>query len=266
MGAIGFIGAGNMAEAIIGGILKKGLYAPQDILIYDVRPERMKELSSSRGVGIAGTPQDLVRDSRVVILAVKPDKVTPVLEGVKDVLGGKLVISIAAGVPIQSIQAVIGSDSKVIRVMPNTPALVLKGMSALCASKSCSEDDIQTACAIFSAIGRCAMVEEKIMNAVTALSGSGPAYCFLFIEALADGGVRAGLPRDLAMELAAATVRGAATMVLETAKHPGVLKDMVTSPGGTTIEGVSILESKGFRSAVMDAVFAAYVKAGKLAS
>lgn len=266
MGAIGFIGAGNMAEAIIGGILKKGLYTPQDILIYDVRQDRMKELSASYRVGISSTPQDLARDSRALIVAVKPDKVTPVLEGVKGVLEGKLLISIAAGIPIQSIQAVVGADSKIVRVMPNTPALVLEGMSALCASKSCTEEDVQTASAIFSAVGRCARVEEKMMNAVTALSGSGPAYCFLFIEALADGGVRAGLPRDLALELAAATVRGAATMVLETAKHPGVLKDMVTSPGGTTIEGVSLLESKGFRSAVMDAVFAAYQKAGKLAS
>lgn len=266
MSAIGFIGAGNMAEAIIGGILKRGLYTPREILIYDVRTERTEELSGSLSVGVSKTPQDLARDSRVVIIAVKPDKVTPVLEGVKESLKGKLVISIAAGIPIQSIQAVIGTDSKVVRVMPNTPALVLEGMSALCASKSCSEDDVQIACGIFSAVGRCARVEEKMMNAVTALSGSGPAYCFLFIEALADGGVRAGLPRDLAMELAAATVRGSATMVLDTAKHPGVLKDMVTSPGGTTIEGVSLLESKGFRSAVMDAVFAAYVKAGKLAS
>lgn len=266
MRAVGFIGAGNMAEAIIGGILKKGLYKASEILMYDIRPERLKELSASYGVSHCSTLPDLVKDSRTIIVAVKPDKVSVVLDQVKDLLKGKLVISIAAGIPIKSIQAVIGTDARVVRVMPNTPALVLEGASALCASASCGEDDQKTAMDIFSAVGRCSPVEEGMMNAVTALSGSGPAFCFLFIEALADGGVKAGLPRALALELAAATLRGAATMVLQTGKHPGALKDMVTSPGGTTIEGISVLESKGFRAAALDAVFAAFEKAKKLAS
>lgn len=266
MAAVGFIGAGNMAEAIIGGILEKGLYAYPDIIIYDVRPERMEEMHGRYGVETAGSAPELVEKSRVVILAVKPDRIGAVLEQVREPLAERLIISIAAGVPIDSIQAVTGQQSRVIRVMPNTPALVLEGVSALCPSPSCLPEDIDTALEIFSAIGICRQVEEKLMNAVTALSGSGPAFCFLFMEALADGGVRAGLPRELALELAGATLKGAAAMVLKTGKHPGALKDMVASPGGTTIEGLGVLESRGFRSAAMDAVFAAYQKASRLVS
>jgi pyrroline-5-carboxylate reductase len=266
MAEIGFIGAGNMAEAIIGGIVKKGLYKPAKISIYDVRPERVGELSSAFGVSAADSLEALARSSKVIILAVKPDKIPHVLGQAKKSLAGKLVISIAAGVPMGNIQSVVGIDARVVRVMPNTPALVLEGASALCASASCSQADVKTAFDIFSAIGRCVKVDEGMMNAVTALSGSGPAFCFLFLEALADGAVRAGLPRDLAVELAAATLRGAATMVLQTGRHPGALKDMVASPGGTTIEGIAVLEAKGFRSAAMEAVYAAFQKAGRLVS
>ena len=141
---------------------------------------------------------------------------------------------------------------------------MLEGVSALCASASCSESDVSTAFTIFSAVGRCVRVDEGMMNAVTALSGSGPAFCFLFLEALADGAVRAGLPRTLALELAAATLKGSAAMVLETGRHPGALKDMVASPGGTTIEGIAVLEARDFRSAAMEAVWAAFQKAGRL--
>jgi len=266
MAVIGFIGAGNMAEAIMGGILGKGLYASSDVIIYDARPERMEEMHGRYGVETAGGALELVEKSGVVILAVKPDRIGAVLEQVREPLAERLIISIAAGVPIESIQAVTGQHSRVIRVMPNTPALVLEGVSALCPSASCPPEDVNTALEIFSAIGRCRQVEEKLMNAVTALSGSGPAFCFLFMEALADGGVRAGLPRELAMELAGATLKGAAAMVLKTGRHPGELKDMVASPGGTTIEGLGVLESRGFRSAAMDAVFAAYQKASRLVS
>ncbi len=266
MSVIGFIGAGNMAEAIIGGILRQGLYQASQIRIFDIIPERLSELSRLYGVGVSATAEDLVRETSMVILAVKPDKVSRVLAGVKVLLKDRLVISIAAGISIKMIQDATGADTRIVRVMPNTPALVLEGASALCASPSCSEEDLKNAGDIFSAIGRCRTVTENMMNAVTALSGSGPAFCFLFIEALADGGVKAGLPRDLALELAAATVRGAATMVLQTGRHPGALKDMVTSPGGTTIEGINALEAKGFRSAAMDAVSASFQKAIKLSS
>lgn len=266
MAAVGFVGAGNMAGAIIGGVLKKGVYRPGDIVIYDILPQRVREMHATYGVETAVSAQEVAQKSRVLILAVKPDKVAAVLSRVKDDASRRLVISIAAGVSIESIQAVIGGQSRVVRVMPNTPALVLEGASALCASPPCTEEDVRTALEIFSSVGRCMQVEERLMNAVTALSGSGPAFCFLFVEAMADGGVRAGLPRNLAMELAAATLKGAAAMVLETGRHPGDLKDMVASPGGTTIDGIGVLEAKGLRSAVMDAVFAAYQKAARLVS
>ncbi len=263
MGAVGFIGAGNMAEAIIGGVLKQGLFRPEEIQIHDILPDRTKALSASYGVAVAASLDDLVKGCGSIILAVKPDKISPVLAKAKDLLKGKLIISIAAGISLKEMEAVIGDGHRVVRVMPNTPALVLEGVTALCASASCDEQGMKTAVDIFSAVGRCRVMSETAMNAVTALSGSGPAFSFLFIEALADGGVRAGLPRDVALEFAAATVKGAAAMVLQTGRHPGALKDMVASPGGTTIEGISILEEKGFRSAAMDAVYAAFQKAGK---
>lgn len=264
MSSIGFIGAGNMAEAIIGGIVKRKVYDPSSIMVYDIRQDRSTYLSSTLGVKIAQSRDQLVRDNPMLVVSVKPDKVTEVLSGLGDAVKGKCVISIAAGVSIGSIQQIIGEDTRVIRVMPNTPALVLEGASALAASKACSTEDIERAKNIFSSIGICLEMDEGLLNAVTALSGSGPAFCFMFIEALSDGGVWAGLPRDVAQQLAAATLRGAATMVLQTGKHPGELKDMVTSPSGTTIEGVSALESGAFRSAVMEAVFAAYLRAEDL--
>ena len=265
MGSIGFIGAGNMAEAIIGGMIKKGLYAPSEIMIYDIRQDRLAFLSSTYGVTKASGPQQLLEEIPAIILSVKPATLSVVVNESKELLAGKLVISIAAGIPIDSIMKILGQGARVIRVMPNTPALIGEGASALAVSKACSRDDIECARSIFSAVGMCIELEEKLLNAVTALSGSGPAFCFMFIEALSDGGVRAGLPRDTALALAAATLKGAAGMVLETGKHPGVLKDMVTSPSGTTIEGVSVLESRGFRSAVSDAVYAAYKRACDLA-
>jgi pyrroline-5-carboxylate reductase len=261
---IGFIGAGNMAEAIIGGIIKKGIFSPQDIMAFDIVKERLDTLSSRFGIRIAPSALDLVQGAESVILAVKPGSIHPVVSSLKGILASRLVISIAAGVTIGSLLEILGEKTRLIRVMPNTPALVLEGVSGLAASKACTPDDKARGLAVFSGIGLCIELEERLLDAVTGLSGSGPAFVFLFIEALSDGGVRAGLPRDVALKLAAATVRGAATMVLETGKHPGGLKDMVASPGGTTIEGLSVLEAKGFRSAVMDAVFAAYKKASNL--
>lgn len=262
---IGFIGAGNMAEAIIGGLLKQGLFPPQDIMAFDISPERLRILSERFGLATAQSLEELVRSASCCILAVKPGTVMSVAGQVKDTLRGKLVISIAAGISIATLSTILGDDTRIIRVMPNTPALVLEGASAFAASKACTPADKALAQSIFSAIGLCLELEERLLDAVTGLSGSGPAYGFLFIEALADGGVRAGLPRDIALKLAAATVRGAAAMVLETGVHPGELKDRVASPGGTTIEGIAVLEAKGFRAAVIEAVSAAYRKAAGLA-
>lgn len=261
MDSLGFIGAGNMAGAIVGGIVKKGLYAPEDILVYDILSERSDGLSRSFGVRAAGSAEELLSEVSTVVLAIKPAVISPVVAELKDALRGKLIISIAAGIPIGAIVKILGDEARVIRVMPNTPALVGEGASALAAHRACSEEDVEAARAIFSAVGMCMVMEERLINAVTALSGSAPAFCFMFIEALSDGGVRAGLPRDQATALAAATLKGAGAMVMETGKHPGMLKDTVTSPAGTTIEGVSVLEARGFRSAVMDAVYAAYKKA-----
>lgn len=265
MGSIGFIGAGNMAEAIIGGVLKKGLYAPSDIVIYDIRQDRAGAFSSALGLRNAESPRELVREVPTVVLAVKPATISVAVQESKEQLRDRLVISIAAGIPIASIVNILGEDARVIRVMPNAPALVGEGACALAASRACSTGDVACAREIFSAVGRCLELDEKLLNAVTALSGSGPAFCFMFLEALADGGVRSGLSRETSLELAAATLKGAAAMVLETGKHPGELKDMVSSPAGTTIEGIAVLESRAFRSAVMDAVVAAYRRAGELA-
>jgi len=264
MRPLGFIGAGNMAEAIISGVLRKGLMPPQDIRVFDIRPERMEFLVSSLGVGGAPTVHDLVSSRDTVVIAVKPAQVEPLLRDIKDLIKGKLLISIAAGVPLKTMLDALGRDAHVVRVMPNTPALVLEGASVLAASPGCSPQDIEAAKSVFGAVGLCLEMEEKHLNAVTALSGSSPAFCFLFLEALSDGAVRAGLPRDVSSRLAAATMRGAATMALQMEKHPGQLKDMVASPSGTTIEGIAVLESRGFRSAVMDAVWAAFQRAEDL--
>lgn len=261
MPPLGFIGAGNMAEAIIAGIIRRELFAPGDIIAFDIAPQRMEAMTTRFGIVAAGSLEDVASSAATIILAVKPGVVQTVVRPLKEHVKGKLVISIAAGVSIASIQALIGPEARVIRVMPNTPALVMEGVSCLACSQTCLDTDRDLALGIFGGVGMCLELDEVLINAVTGLSGSGPAYGFLFIEALADGGVRAGLPRDVALKLAAATVKGAAALVLSTGKHPGDLKDMVASPGGTTIEGLAVLESRGFRSAVMDAVFAAYQKA-----
>ena len=261
MQPVGFIGAGNMAEAIVSGLLRKTLLSPRDIIILDIKSERTRHMKDTFGVEIATTTRELVLARDIIILAVKPDQILDVLAGLSGELAGKLVISIAAGITLGSMLDVVGQNAKVVRVMPNTPCLVLEGASVMAASPSCSEQERATVREIFSAVGLCLEMDEKYINAVTALSGSGPAFCFLFLEALSDGAVQAGLPREVALKLAAATMRGAASMVLDLGRHPGQLKDMVTSPSGTTIEGIAALESKGFRSAVIDAVRAAHRKA-----
>ncbi len=265
-GTLGFIGAGNMGGALIEGIISMGVYGPDRIFIYDVSTERMESLKRDTGVNVVSSGRELVENVSTVLLAVKPKEVSKVVLELKDLLKTRLVVSIAAGVRLQQYLDVLGEDARVVRVMPNTPALVLKGTSAISSSSKCSSDDVALVRDIFGAVGLCLQVEEDLMDAVTGLSGSGPAFCFMFIEAMADGGVRAGLPRDKAMKLAASTVAGAAELVLKTGRHPGELKDMVASPAGTTIEGISVLEKSGFRSSVMEAVFAAFRKSVSMSS
>ncbi|HDP24451.1 MAG TPA: pyrroline-5-carboxylate reductase [Deltaproteobacteria bacterium] len=264
MSSLGFIGGGNMAEALIAGIVKRGELAAPEIMVCDVVQERCRHLSAKYGVQAASDSRALVGSCSTVILAVKPDTAGPVAEELKDLLKDRLVISIAAGIRISSFLEILGAQARVVRVMPNTPALVLQGVSVLAASDMCSRDDVEVTKGIFSSVGTCIEMDERYLDAVTALSGSGPAFCFLVLEALADGGVRSGLPRDTALQLASETMKGAAALVIETGKHPAELKDMVTSPGGTTIEGLSVLEAGSVRSAIIDAVWAAYRKASGL--
>ncbi len=260
-----FIGGGNMAEALLRGILAANRMRPQDILATDVRQERLAHLETAYRIAVSSDNAAAARQAATVLLAVKPQHMDGVLAELKDAVGeGHLLVSIAAGIPTAAIAARFPHPVRVIRVMPNTPALVLEGVSALAGGSHATPRDLETARELFEAVGNVVIVDESLMDAVTGLSGSGPAYVFLIIEALADAGVKAGLPRDIALTLAAQTVRGAARLVLETGKHPGVLKDMVASPAGTTIAGLHALEQGGVRAALINAVEAAVRRAQEL--
>jgi pyrroline-5-carboxylate reductase len=255
---LAFIGGGNMAEALLRGILASNRMPPDAILATDVREERLAFLQATYGIGVSADNVDAARQAETILLAVKPQVMGRVLEALKDTVGEKhLVISIAAGISTAAIAEHFPHPVRVIRVMPNTPALVLEGVSAVTRGRYAAPQDLETARRLFEAVGKVVVVDESLMDAVTGLSGSGPAYVFLVIEALADAGVKVGLPRDVALALAAQTVRGSARLVLETGKHPGELKDMVTSPGGTTIAGLHALEQGAVRAALVNAVEAA---------
>ncbi len=251
---VGFLGGGNMGEALIRGLLKTGLIPPEAIFVADVRLERLEELSRLYGIHTLSDNPLLVRRVDVVILAVKPQILSAVLREIAPVAAGKLLVSIAAGVATANIRGHLSGPARLVRVMPNTPALVLEGATAIARAEGLEPGDLETVEEIFSAVGRVVVLEEELMDAVTGLSGSGPAYIALVIEALADGGVKMGLDRQTAMTLAAQTVLGAARLLIETGTHPGQLKDMVTSPGGTAIAGIHTLESGGLRRTLIDAV------------
>ena len=254
--SIGFIGAGNMAEAMIRGLLR-GTFEAGRISASGPREERMRELREKYGI-------DAVSDNRapaaadIVVLSVKPQILSRVLDEVADTIAADaLVISIAAGVPVSAIQARLASGTRVVRAMPNTPALVDAAATAIAGGEHARESDLDDAKRIFDAIGITVILEESQLDAVTGLSGSGPAYVFLILEALSDAGVKVGLSRRTAQLLAAQTVLGSAKLLLETNEHPGRLKDMVTSPGGTAITGLHTLENGGVRTTLMNAVEAA---------
>jgi len=252
---VGFIGAGNMGEALIKGLVTANVLPAEAIRASDVRLERLKELDRLYGIQLAPTNVELVRHSDVVIMAVKPQIMTPVLREIAPAMTRKkLMISIAAGVSTAKIRAALGKDARLIRVMPNTPALVLEGVTAIAKADGLEADDLDTAGEIFSAVGRVVVLDESALDAVTGLSGSGPAYVAVVVESLADGGVKMGLDRITAMTLATQTVLGAAKLLLETGLHPGALKDMVSSPGGTSIAGISALEEGGIRTTFIKAV------------
>ena len=255
---IGFIGAGNMAEAIIKGLVSRGVVSPQRLVASDVLAERRAYIADTYRVAVEGDNRLLVEKADVLILAVKPQVTVPVLQFAGPGMGpDKLLVSIVAGVPVAAIAALVAAGTRIIRTIPNTPLMVMAGAVAIAADSPALPGDFALARRIFDACGRTVMIEEKLMDAATGLSGSGPAYVFLMIEALADGGVKAGLTREVALTLAAQTLLGAARMCLTSGRHPGQLKDMVTSPGGTTIAGIHALETGGLRAALMNAVEAA---------
>lgn len=261
---VGFLGSGQMAEALARGLIDRGVVEPSQISCSDPAQAR-KELFRSLGATPYDSNADVAEHSDVLFVSVKPQYVQPVLAEARPRLrDNTLVVSIAAGVTVAQLLEAAGPNARVCRVMPNTPCLVGETAAAMCLGGRATHEDGETVVALFSAVGKIYQLEEKLLSAVTGLSGSGPAYVYMIIEALADGGVRAGLPRDVAQGLAAQTVLGSAKMVLETGRHPGALKDMVTSPGGTTIAGVHELEKAGLRAACMNAVVAATQRANEL--
>lgn len=265
---LGFIGAGQMAESLARGWDRAGVLKASQMCCTDVNASRLKEFESF-GVRPCETIQEVAENSDVLFVAVKPHVVKTVLRELSHAHAlseRHLVVSIAAGITIDNLQAWSGEMVRVVRVMPNTPCLVGETAAAMSLGRNASVADADLVKSMFAAVGKIHKVDEKLLDAVTGLSGSGPAYVFVAIEALADGGVAAGLPRDIALSLAAQTVLGSAKMVLETGKHPGQLKDAVTSPGGTTIAGVHELEKGGFRSSLMNAVLAAARRSKELSS
>ena len=262
---ITIIGGGNMGEALVGGFLADGITTPAGLWVTDVVADRLAALQKRYGVRAGNDNAAAASWADVVILAVKPQAMDAVLDGLKDCLSERpLIVSVAAGIPLSRISARLGGARKLVRVMPNAPCLVRAGASAIALSPSVSVEERALAVKLFEAVGTVVVVEERLMDAVTGLSGSGPAYVFQIIEALADGGVKMGLPRDTALTLAAQTVLGAAKQVLETGEHPARLKDKVASPGGTTIAGLHALETGGVRSAVIAAIEAATKRSEEL--
>lgn len=261
---IGFIGGGNMAEALIKGLLAGGVPA-EELAVAEPDEGRRKFLQEHYGVNVSTANNAVAAGSDVIILSVKPQVCNEVLDGIKGLIGpDKPIISIMAGITTTVIEARLSGAPRVVRVMPNTPALVMEGAAAICKGSHATDDDISLARHIFELVGKAWVVEEKLLDAVTGLSGSGPAYVLTFIEALSDAGVKNGLSRNIATGLAAQTVFGTAKLLLETREHPAVLRDKVTSPGGTTIAGMHALEKDRFRCAVINSVDAATARSMEL--
>ena len=257
-GCIGLIGGGQMAEALIRGMLAANVTKKEQLVVIDPDPDRKKYLHDTYGIIACDTPLDICQKSTTLILAVKPQVCKHVLDQyVQYLTSNHLLISILAGVTIGELESILPNQSRIVRVMPNTPALVLAGASAISLNAAATETDRTLSLSIFSAIGLCIEVQETQLDAVTGLSGSGPGYIFTIIDGLIDGGVLAGLPRTTAEQLVLQTVYGSAKLAMESDNNPAALKAQVTSPGGTTIKGIQLLEQRGIRSALMDAVLAA---------
>ncbi len=263
---VGFVGGGAMAEALAGGLVAAGLPARQ-IRAADPDPARRKHLEQELGIETSADNAQAVAERDLVVIAVKPGLVPQALASVDaQAARGPLWISIAAGVPLAKLADALVPEARIVRAMPNTPSLVRAGATAICGNAAATADDLALATALFRSVGTCwTAPDEGLLDAVTGLSGSGPAYVFVFLEALADAGVRVGLPREAAAQLATQTVLGAATLAGEPGRHPAQLKDQVTSPGGTTIAGLERLEAGGLRAAVYEAVAAATARSKELA-
>ena len=259
---IGFIGAGNMAKAMLGGILVNGIFNKEEIIASDASEACLKAIEDNLGISTTTDNKIVVKQADVIVLAVKPQYYGSVIEEIKDgVESHQIIVTIAPGQTIERLEHLFGKTLKLVRTMPNTPALVGEGITAVCKNKEVTEDELRYICKILEGFGKVEVVDEHLMDVVVSVSGSSPAYVFMFIEAMADAAVADGMPRKQAYEFAAQAVLGSAKMVLETGKHPGELKDMVCSPGGTTIEAVRVLEEKGLRSTIFEAMKACTKKA-----
>ncbi len=262
----GFVGAGKMATALIKGMIRAGSAKAESIVASDPDEAARARLAGETGVVTLESNAELAAKSDLIVLAIKPQAAASVLDELRPVVTPQhLIVSIAAGVSLKALEDGLGEDLRLVRVMPNTPALVGEGASGYCLGRHALADDETLVRACLESVGGAYRVPERLLDAVTGLSGSGPAFVYIMIEALADGGVRVGLPREIAVALAARTVLGSAKMVLETKLHTGELKDQVTSPGGTTIAGIHALERGGIRAAIIDAVEAATDRAAELA-
>lgn len=259
---LGFIGCGNMARAMMGGILSAGLLKPEEIIVSDTYRPGLERAVRELGICMAQDNGAVAQQARILVLAVKPQVYAAAIAEIAPVLGEEtVVVTIAPGQTLARLEGQFGRPVKLVRTMPNTPAMVGAGMTALCGNKYVSDGEFDEVRRLFGGFGRTELVAEHMMDAVVAVSGSSPAYVFLMIEAMADAAVREGMPRDKAYTFAAQAVYGSAKMVLESGQHPAVLKDNVCSPGGTTIDAVAVLEEKGFRSAIMEAMAACAQKA-----
>ena len=262
---IGFLGAGQMATALAKGWATAGLLDLKHSLASDPYPAAREKFQATTGIRATNSNAEVIAAADVLVLAVKPQMMNAVLPEAAATISAKhLVVSIAAGITLKQLAELLGSDTRLVRVMPNTPCLVGASATGYSVGPKATAADGELVGKLFRSVGNAFAVQENLLDAVTGLSGSGPAYVYVMIEALADGGVRVGLPRDIALSLAAQTVFGAAKMVLETVSHPAALKDAVASPGGTTIAGLHALERAGFRAGLMDAVEAAAKRATEL--
>lgn len=259
---LGFIGCGNMASAMIGGIIKNGIFKAEEIIASDAYAPSLEKAQANLGIHTTAGNQEVVSSVEVLVLSVKPQYYEEVIGEIKDVVkDDQIIVTIAPGKTLEWLKEQFGKEVKIVRCMPNTPAMVGEGITGACPNENVTKEEMEYVSRILCGFGKVEVVTELMLDVVTSVSGSSPAYVFLFIEAMADAAVADGMPRAQAYTFAAQAVLGSAKMVLETGKHPGELKDMVCSPGGTTIEAVRVLEEKGLRSSVIEAMKACTKKA-----